>query len=88
MNLVNPIALAAALTGRRDVLTSTLELADATRTALAEQGYVIVNAEMLAAALAAWWANDDAGMPGSGSWEAAGGWAHEAAAIIAAVKQP
>ena len=39
----------------------------------------------LAEALEKWWATDDAGMPGTGSWERAGGWLHEAAAILAAL---
>ena len=39
----------------------------------------------LAAALQAWWHLDMPGMPGCGSWEAAGGWENDAEDILAAL---
>jgi len=41
--------------------------------------------EALAAALQAWWHLDMPGVPGSGSWEAAGGWENDAEDILAAL---
>ncbi len=41
--------------------------------------------EQLAQALAEWWSNDGS-MPGTGSWEAAGGWSTDAAAILDALR--
>jgi hypothetical protein len=43
-----------------------------------------LDVERLARALEAWWADDGAGMPGTGSWVVAGGWKQDAAFIAAA----
>ena len=57
---------------------------DVADTIAAIEAEALPSVEQLAQALAEWWSNDGS-MPGTGSWEAAGGWSTDAAAILAAL---